>query len=121
MTNTQRTLKYLKDQDYRCDIAERWIKIPNHPAGGKRRDIFGFIDVIALGKDNIIAVQSCGQAFSEHNRKIMRNENVIKWLESNGKLLLIGWRKIKKKRGSKQMIWSPRVKEYKLEDFNESN
>ena len=40
------------------------------------------------------------------------------WLEAGGKLVIIGWRKVKKFRGSKQMIWSPRIKEITLADID---
>jgi len=116
---TSRTLEYIRQQGWLVDKVEQF----NPYAGkfGQRKDMFGFADLIALGEGDIIAIQSCGQAFSEHDKKIIEDEevypNVIKWLESGGRLLLIGWRKIKKKRGGKQMVWSPRIKEYKLGDF----
>ena len=31
-------------------MSERWITVPNHPAGGKRKDLFGFVDVVAIGE-----------------------------------------------------------------------
>lgn len=104
-----------------ADKVEQW----NPYAGkfGQRKDMFGFGDVIALGENSIIAVQSCGQAFSEHHRKITEDievaPNALKWLQCGGRLLLIGWRKVKLKRGGKAMRWEPRIKEYKLQDFQE--
>ena len=122
-TNTQRTLEYLRKEGMECCIAERWIINPKHPAGGIRRDLFGFADLVALGENSIIAVQSCGQAFSEHHKKITQDEyvapNALKWLECGGRLMLIGWRKVKLKRLGKAMRWQPRIKEYSLEDFKD--
>jgi hypothetical protein len=84
-------------------------------------DLFGFIDLVAMGEGSIIAIQSCGQAFSEHDKKITQDEKVAEnaylWLNNGGRIILIGWRKIKLKRGGKAMRWSPRIKEYTLEDF----
>ena len=121
MTPTQRTIKYYKSQNIPCAVVERWIPIPTHPGGGVRRDMFGFGDIVALGENSIIAIQSCGQAFAAHDKKILEDElvapNVLKWLECGGRVLLIGWRKIKKKRGGKLKIWSPRIKEYSVGDF----
>ena len=121
ISNTSRTLEYLTKKGYECGIIERWIRNPKHPAGGFRKDWMGFADILAMGKNSIIAIQSCGQNFAEHHNKIIKDENVAplarQWIENGGKLFLIGWRKKKVKRGGKAMRWSPRIKEYALEDF----
>ena len=121
ISNTSRTLEYLRSQGWMADKVEQF----NAYAGkfGQRKDMFGFGDVVALGENSIIAIQSCGQAFSEHNKKITEDEfvapNALKWLECGGRLILIGWRKVKLKRGGKAMRWQPRIKEYSLEDFKD--
>jgi hypothetical protein len=119
LSPTQQTLRMMRQQGRLCGIVERW----NPYAGkfGQRSDLFGFIDIICLDPQRgIIGVQSCGQAFSEHDRKILEDcaENAIEWIKSGGVIELWGWRKIKKKRGGKAMIWQPRIKRYTLEDFN---
>lgn len=95
--------------------------MPTHPVGGFRKDYLGFADMIALGENSIIAIQSCGQAFAEHHRKITEDEEVTKnallWLDNGGRLILIGWRKVKLKPGAKAMRWKPRIKEYNILDF----
>ena len=119
ISNTSRTLNYIREQGWVADKVEQW----NQYAGkfGQRKDMFGFADIVAMGENSIIAIQSCGQAFSEHDRKILQDEfvapNALKWIECGGRLILIGWRKIKLKRGGKAMRWSPRIKEYKKDDF----
>jgi len=84
-------------------------------------DLFGFIDIIALDpKRGVIAVQSTGSDFAEHYTKITteRREEALRWLQTPGTtLILYGWRKIKKVRGKKAMIWSPRIREITLKDF----
>ena len=118
---TQRTLQYLRSQGYLVDIVERF----NPYAGkfGQRKDMFGFGDIIALGDNSIIAVQSFGSAFSEHKRKLMEDEiaapNVHRWIECGGKLMLIGWRKVKLKRGGKAMRWQPRIAWITIDENNE--
>ena len=112
---TQRTLKHLRDDGYTCGIVERFLAYAGKY--GKRMDLFGIIDIIAIKEHEILGVQSCGQAFSEHDKKILESESSKEWLESGGKLVLIGWRKLKVKRGGKDMRWKPRIKEYTLEDF----
>ena len=115
MTPTQRSIKYLKDQGRLCAIVERF----NAYAGpfGIRQDAFGFIDILAIDSvDGIVAVQSCGQAFSEHIKKMTeeRNENMYEWLK-HAKVELIAWRKVKLKKGGKAMRWKPRIADFYLE------
>ena len=86
--------------------------------GGVRRDAFGFIDYIALDGKTFVAIQSTGQGFSPHHKKMMgeATDYIQKWLAHDGRVILIGWRKLKKKKGGKQMVWKPRIREYYLED-----
>jgi hypothetical protein len=116
LSPTQRTLKYLKDEGYRCGIVERWIQ-----AIRKRQDLFNIIDIIALDPDKgVIGVQSTGQDFAGHYRKLTEEKaaETRMWLETPGtSLMLIGWRKLKLKRGGKAMRWTPRIQEITLEDL----
>ena len=119
ISNTSRTLEYIRSQGWECDKVEQF----NPYAGkfGQRKDMFGFGDIVAMGENSIIAIQSCGQAFSEHDKKITEDERVaplaLKWIQSGGRLMLIAWRKVKLKRGGKAMRWQPRIREYTLADF----
>ena len=108
---TQRTLAALREIGRTVDICERWIRNPKHPAGGFRKDMFGFLDIVCLDPvQGIVGVQSCGQDFKAHIDKITIEckENAVKWLECNGKIEVWGWRKVKLKRGGKAMRWKPR-------------
>ena len=122
LSPTQRTLRELRAIGRLVDVCERWMINPRHPAGGFRKDMFGFLDLIALDPERgIIGIQSCGQSYKAHLDMIMdsdKTENVIEWLKCGGKLELWGWRKLKLKRGGKAMRWRPRIKEITLEDFN---
>jgi hypothetical protein len=106
---TQRTIKYLKEQGRIVGNVENF----NPYAGqfGIRQDLFGFIDLITIDPiQGIVAVQSFGAAWSDHIRKMQeeRNEAVFEWLK-HAKLELIGWRKLKLKRGGKAERWFPRI------------
>lgn len=119
---TQRTLAFLKEEGYLVSIVERWIPIPSFPGGGQRKDMFGIIDIIALDLKNgrCLGIQSTGSAYSEHFKKITGEgkEMAIAWLSIPcHDLYLYGWRKIKKVRGGKQMVWSPRIYKFELKDF----
>ena len=115
ITPTQRTLRELRNRGLVCGIVERYNSYTS-----TRHDLFGFIDIIALCPERgIIGVQSCGQSFSEHRKKIVeeRTQQAKDWLECGGVIELWGWRKIKVKRGGKAMIWSPRIEEITLNDL----
>ncbi len=124
---TERTLDGLKKQGALCDIVERFIKdagpikfsMVNGKRVGKRtgvrKDLYGFIDIIAMfpDREGIWGIQSCGQAFSEHMKKIKKNAYAPYWVQRGG-LELWGWRQLGKK-GHK--IWTPRIHKFSLMDF----
>ncbi len=119
ISNTSRTLNYIREQGWVADKVEQFN--PHAGKFGQRKDMFGFGDIVAMGENSIIAIQSCGQSFSEHQKKILEDEivapNALRWLECGGRLILIGWRKVKLKRGGKAMRWSPRIQEFQVSDF----
>ena len=53
ISNTSRTLEYLRSQGWIADNVEQW----NPYAGkfGQRKDMFGFGDVVALGENSIMS------------------------------------------------------------------
>lgn len=112
---TQRTLKAMRNYGRICGIVERF----NPYAGkyGKRKDLFGFIDILVLDPEKgVIGIQSCGSSFKAHIDKMMgeRNEAMYEWLQHNP-VELWGWRKVKLKRGGKAMRWRPRIADFWLE------
>jgi hypothetical protein len=124
---TQRTLKALKEEGYRCGIVERFVGPLNI-----RVDLFHIIDIIAirpgevLSMDSgevrpgeIVGVQSCGSAYSEHYRKLTEEHADASrdWIAAGGRLELWGWRKVKVKRGGKAMVWAPRRAEITYNDL----
>ena len=122
MTPTQRSMKFFRDQGLVCGIVERWIPNPKHPGGGFRSDFLGCIDLIFLGPDGVVGVQSCGQDVSAHQKKLAeeRADEMRSWLECPGtQFLLIGWRKVAAKRGGLAKVWRPRIYRYTLSTSGE--
>ena len=80
-------------------------------------NLLGFIDGIAMGPGDLIALQACGQDFQEHVRKITGpcRFNAIDWLNTGNRIVLIGWRKLGK--AGKRKLWTPRIQEFTLADF----
>ena len=108
LTPTQRTLRHLREEGRVCAIVEKW-----NSHARIRQDLFGIIDIIALDPERgVLGIQSTGSAFSEHLDKLTRDkaQQTLDWLNTPGtELWLYGWRKVKRVRGGKAMVWSPRI------------
>ena len=118
MTPTQRTLKHYRDLGYIAEVSEKWIAIPRHPAKGVRKDLFGFVDVVAVGHGKIMAVQATsGSNVTARVVKIKTEcrDAAMEWLKSGGSIRVVGWRKLKKKVDGKN--WQPKIVVVTLEDF----
>ena len=110
MTPTQRTIRLLKDSGYLVGTVERWA-----PVAGKRIDLYGIIDLLAIDSATTLGVQSTGTAFSEHDAKLRTAEATKQWLAGPRELVLIGWRKVREKpREGKRMVYKPRIAYYHL-------
>ena len=128
LSATQRTLRALRDQGRVCAIVEKF----NAYAGpfGRREDLFGIIDVLALDPERgVVGVQCCGSDFKAHKDKILieKAQETHDWLSTKVKcpscghshvstaLEIWSWRKLKLKRGGKAERWMPRVEEITAE------
>lgn len=116
---TQRTIRELKNNGRVCAVVEKWN--PYVGTHGIRQDLFGIIDVLALDPERgVVGVQCCGSSFAAHYRKITeeRYQETLDWLQTPGTVLEIwAWRKLKKKRGGKAMVWRPKIVEITLDDL----
>lgn len=115
----QRTMQYLRRQGCKCAVVEKW----NQHVGefGIRQDLFGIVDILVLDPERgFLGIQACGTSFSEHKRKLIEEctEACLDWLNTKGGCLEIwSWRKVKKERGGKLMLWQPRIYEITHRDF----
>jgi len=116
---TQRTIRELKNQGRRCGIVEKWNAFVG--PHGIRQDLFGIIDIIALDPERgVVGVKCCSGGLSSHYKKITeeRLQETIDWLQTPGTVLEIwSWRKVKRKRGGKAMVWRPKIKEITLKEL----
>ena len=112
ISNTSRTLRYIRAQGWSANIVECYNFYSK-----QRKDLFGIIDIVALTDKGITGIQSTGQNFAEHDRKILQSPEALEWIEAGGHLMLIGWRKVKLRYGAKALRWAPRIKEYEIKDF----
>lgn len=95
------------------DVVERFIK--GAMGHGVRKDFLGFIDVILLDPEKgFVGVQITGNDYSGHLKKLQyeRPLECLYWLRfphATTSIELWAWRKVKAKRGGKQMLWKPRI------------
>ena len=91
ITPTQRSLKYLREQGYSVWIVEHW----NHFAR-KRQDLFGCIDLLAIGHGHTLAVQTTSRDnTSTRCKKIVENDYYSEMIRSGWKIHVHGWGKLK--------------------------
>ena len=95
---TARTLEELRRQNKIADKAEHWVSIAGYPAGGVRKDLFGFIDILAIETDAIVAIQATSRVnINARVRKIVGECNTAAkaFLSAGGKIEVWGWEKRK--------------------------
>jgi len=108
---TQRTLRLLREDFQFVEVTERWCNFSQ-----RRKDLFKFGDIIAIGSKGAILVQSTsGTNHVARRKKILRIPAAKAWLKSCGQIWIVSWNK-KGARG-KLKRWTPRIEYMKLEDF----
>jgi hypothetical protein len=124
---TQRTKDALRAAGLTCELVEKYNYFAVRPGGGRgvRHDLFNVIDILALDHSRgIIGIQSTGPDYAGHYRKMTEEKwmSAVNWLLTPGcHLELWAWRKLLKKKGGKQRIWTPRIKVFSLSDFPQYN
>ena len=122
LSSVQRTLRACREQGRFVEKVEQWVSYgkaePGKPAG-TRRDAFGFIDIIAIDTDAIVAIQACTQTGKAHREKILDCEYSLAWLKAGGKCELWIWRKVKVRRGMKRERWTPKIEYITEEDYEQ--
>lgn len=90
MTPTQRTLKHLRDAGYLAEVVERWI-----PGANIRRDLFGFVDVLAIRDGEVLGVQATSRDnVASRVSKIAEHPNVGQVRKAGIRLEVHGWGKM---------------------------
>jgi len=86
---TQLSKKMLEKDGYLVAIVERW-----NPHAKIRQDLFGFVDLLALGHGHAIAVQTTSEGHvRDHIAKIRASEHLPRVLRSGIYVHVHGWRK----------------------------
>lgn len=88
---TQRSLKYLREQGYHCEVVEKW-------AFGRRHDLWGFCDILAIREGEVVAVQvtSRGNVNARVRKITVECEATLAVVRKAGiRIVVQGWGKLK--------------------------
>lgn len=112
---TSRTLDKLRKFGCCAGVVERF----NRFAGpfGKRQDLFGCIDLIAIRPGRIIGIQATNQSnHSSHVVKALAEPRLRLWLEAGGGYEIWSWAK----KGPKdKKRWDVRIQKITLKDYDD--
>jgi hypothetical protein len=87
MTPSQRTIRQLKDQGYTVANVETYNFFTK-----RRHDLFGVIDILAIGNGETLAVQVTSKSnMSARIRKIEDSEALPEMLRSGWRVIVHGW------------------------------
>ena len=86
---TQRSLEFLREQGYHCEVVEKW----NHWTK-RRADLWTWCDILAIRKDEVLAVQvTSGSNVSARIKKIQESDTVALVRDAGIRIEIHGWRK----------------------------
>lgn len=86
---TQRSLARLRADGYLAEVVEKWI-----PAVKRRRDLYGFIDILAIRGDEVVGVQATSASnVAARIAKITEHPNVGAVRKAGIRILVHGWAK----------------------------
>ena len=90
LTPTQLTLRKLRTDGWPLvEVVERW-----NPHARRRVDLFGFVDVLAVGPGGVLAVQTTSASnVAARIRKIAEHPNVAAVREAGIAIRVHGWAK----------------------------
>ena len=81
----------LRDQGYKVWTVETW-----NPWARIRQDLFGCIDLLAIGNGETLAVQTTSRSnVAARQKKIVENEYYPEMVRSGWKVHIHGWGKLK--------------------------
>lgn len=119
---TQRSLAWLRGRGWLAWVVEQWVPFRGKPkegdqeagrkaqVGGFRRDVWGFGDILVLDDQRgALMVNACGADVMAHVTKYDGNLELSVWLTHGNRFWVVGWRKVRSGRGTKEMIYKPRV------------
>lgn len=88
LSPTQRSLAYLREQGYLVAIVEHW-----NPHARIRQDLWGWCDLLAVRKNEVLAVQVTASAVSTRIKKIQESQTIAAVRDAGIRIEVHGHRK----------------------------
>jgi len=88
VTPTQRSLEYLREQGYLCEVVEKWNSFTK-----TRKDLWGWCDILAIREGEILAVQVTSTGVSSRIKKVMESDTLPIVRKAGIRVEVHGWRK----------------------------
>jgi hypothetical protein len=85
---TQRSLEYLRELGYYCEVVEKW-----NPWSRVRQDLWGWCDILAIRRDEVLAVQVTASGVAARIKKIQESDTVLRVREAGIRVEVHGWTK----------------------------
>ena len=108
---TQRTKSILTKRGVTHQVVERWQATPYSKLSGRRIDLFGIIDLVAL-EGFIVGIQATTRAnIRKRIDKSLAEPRLREWLKCGGRFEVWGWdrRNVKTKNGKTVTRWRVKV------------
>lgn len=89
LSPTALTLRKLRDDGWTVEVVEKW-----NPHARIRQDLYGFVDVLAVGPDGTLAIQATSASnVAARVRKIADHANIAAVREAGWQVRVWGWAK----------------------------
>jgi len=99
MTPTQRSLAALRELGYLVEVVEKWNSFTR-----TRKDLWGWADLLAIRRGEVLAVQVTAQAVANRVAKVAASETVERVREAGIRIEVHGWRKNAKNRYVQRVV-----------------
>jgi carbonic anhydrase len=88
MTPTQRSLAALRELGYLVEVVEKWNSFTR-----TRKDLWGWADLLAIRRDEVLAVQVTSEGVANRVAKVTASETIAQVREAGVRVEVHGWRK----------------------------
>ena len=85
---TQRSLEYLREQGYHAEVVERFNSFTK-----RRHDLWTWCDILAIKKDEVLAVQVTAADVAKRIKKIQDSDTVALVRDAGIRIHVHGWTK----------------------------
>jgi hypothetical protein len=91
LSPTQLSLRTMRELGYVAEVVERWV---SQPPPGHRKDLFGIVDVLAVGAGETVAIQCTTDSnVASHCRKLADADALPALRKAGWTIVIHGWKK----------------------------